>query len=256
MIHTNIISTASISHFTKFNSLCKILKSKCFLPHYCLENYDYLNWEKVIGEKISEDGKPVFLANPVVCFTDLPRDKWKIHKRRYGTCVINLNEKWKLQQQLSPVIYLTKKDLLSNSLIPWCLKMSKDYTEELKKKNVPNAEGYLNFTNFLIVYLKLYADSNYKYYDEREWRFVPWQGMNRLPMCLNEEQYNNLDLLHSYHMQMWKDKRNLLFFDFDDIELIEVKTNNQKDKVVDILTNFYRVTKTQANKMIIVENKF
>lgn len=252
----DIISTASVSHFTKFDSLCKILKSKCFLPHYCLENFDYLNWEKVIGEKISDGENPVFLANPIVCFTDLPHDKWKIHKRSYGTCIIALRKDWKLRNKLSPVIYLTKNDLLSDSLFPWCLKMSILYTNELKKNNVLNADGYLNFTNFLIAYLKLYEDDHHMYYDEREWRFVPWQGMSGLPMCLNEEQYNNSNLLHNYYEQIWKDNRNLLFFDFDDIELIEVKTNNQKDKVVDILTKYFGVTRTQANKIINVEQKF
>ena len=252
----NIISTASVSHFTKFNSLCKILKSKCFLPHYCLENYDYLNWNKVLGQRISDLDEPLLFANPIICFTDLPHDKWKIHKRKYGNCVITLTEQWKMQNQLSPVIYLTKKDLLSNSLIPWCLKMPILYTEELKKNNMPYADGYLNFPNFLISYLKLYEDKNYRYYDEREWRFVPWQGMNGLRMCLNKDEYDNYKQRELYHKEMWKDKRNLLFFELKDIELIEVKTNNQKDIIVDLLIKYYGITKGQANRMIVVENKF
>lgn len=252
----NIISTALVSHFTKFDSLCKILKSKYFLPHYCLENYNYLNWDKVLGQKISDLNEPLLFANPLICFTDLPHDKWKIHKRKYGNCVITLTEQWKIQNQLSPVIYLTKKDLLSNSLMPWSLKMAILYTEELKKNNIPNAEGYLNFSNILISYLKLYEDNNYRYYDEREWRFVPWQGMKGLPMCLDKEKYNDYALRNDYQHKIWSDNRNLLFFDWNDIELIEVKTNNQKDIIVDLLVKHYGITKGQANRTIIVEGKF
>lgn len=252
----DIISTASVSHFTKFNTICKILKTRCFLPHYCLENYDYMNWDKVIAMNVSALEEPLVMANPIVCFTDLPHDKWKIHKRHYGTCVITLKEKWKLYNQLSPVIYLTKKDLLSNSLIPQCIRINILYSEELKRQNNPFANKYLNFANLLFIYLKLYEDNEYKYYDEREWRFVPWQGLDGLPLCLSKEVFDDPIKRDFYNREMWKDKRNLLFFDFDDIDLIEVKTNNQKDKIVEILTKNYGVTKVQANKIINVEAKF
>lgn len=244
---SNIISTASVSHFTNFNSLCKIIESRCFLPHYCLENCDYLNWDKVVGQKLPKFKEPPRLATPMVCFTDLPHDKWKVHKRRYGNFVITLTEEWKLRKELSPVIYLTRNDILSNSLLPQCIRLASIGVDYLKKINYPDADGYNNFANLLLEFVKLYEDDDVRYYDEREWRYVPWRGLDGLPLCLPIEDFDKREI---YHKIIWADDKNKLYFDFKDIENIEVKTEKQQKKVIQRLMISFEITEKEARKKV------
>lgn len=244
-IITNDISTATINHFTRFENIVNILKSKYFEPHYCLENINHINWKKFLGvENI------VRLAYPMVCFTDLPHDKWYLHKKKYGNCVITLTEEWKLRNHLIPVIYLTQNNTLADSLLPICLRMAKMYCEEH-----PEKKGFENFINMLLVFFKLYQEDDKRYYDEREWRYVPWKGMDKLDLCLPEDTYNIDNIRKKAQSKILLNKDNLLYFNFTDIVNIEVSTDNEKEQVTKLLMNIFDVNYQDAkSKVSLVKN--
>lgn len=245
MNQTNEISTATINHFTKFKFLKCILTDKCFKPRYCLENINHINWFKLLD---IEDTKSEFpqLAYPMVCFTDLPHDKWPIHKATYGPCVITLSEDWKLKNGLIPVIYLVHGDFMSNNLLPQCLCMAKRYCEEHKQN------GYMNFVNLIIPYLKLYSEGEKRYYDEREWRYFPWKGLDHKYFTMTEDEYKDKSILEMRQSELLNDHANHLYFKFDDIVSVEVTNEREKDDIAQILSTSFNISaKIAKNKITI-----
>lgn len=237
----NEISTSTINHFTKFNSLVSIIKSKCFEPRFCKENVNHVNWRKIIEVTPQELETIPDFAYPMVCFTDLPRDKWGIHKKKYGDCVITMTEEWKIKNGLMPVIYLIPGSFVADNLMSRCLQFAWKYVNNLPP-DTPNRKGHANFIHLLLEYIKPYKDENQNYYDEREWRFIPWHGFNNgNPMSLTEEEYNNQAYREAVNKHLIENKNNLLWFNFEDIVGVEVPSEDEREIILDVLSETYGV---------------
>lgn len=244
MTNSEEISTATINHFTNLKSLCSILKSKYFEPRYCLENINHINWGKLLGLEPDVVGDLPQMAYPMVCFTDLPRDKWSIHKQKYGNCVITMAEEWKIRSMLVPVIYLVRDNFVSNNLLPRCLRLAILYCQEHQD------DGAKNFINMLLPYFKLYADGNNRYYDEREWRYFPWDSMNGISMCLLKNDFDDEETRALRKKELLEKKDSVLRFEYNDIVCIEVPDMKAKDKITSILSESFDVDKTTASLKI------
>ena len=228
------ISTATINHFTKYDNLVSIIKAKRFEPHFCLVNVEHINWLKIIELTPQELGTIPNFAYPMVCFTDLPRDKWHIHKKKYGECVITMTEEWKIKYSLMPVIYLISGSLVADNLLSRCLQFAWKYVNNLPD-GTPHKKGHANFIHLLLEYIKPYKDAKHNYYDEREWRFIPWHCFNENPMCLTEEEYNNQAIREASNKRLLENPENLLQFTFDDIVSIEVPSVIQEVSIAQLL---------------------
>lgn len=236
----NEISTSTINHFTKFDYLVGIIKSQSFKPHFCLENVDHINWRKIIEVTPQELETIPNFAYPMVCFTDLPRDKWEIHKKKYGDCVITMTEEWKIRNGLMPVIYLIHGSLVAENLLSRCLQFAWKYINNLPE-DTPYKKGHANFIHLLLEYIKPYKDEKHNYYDEREWRFIPWHGFNENPMSLTEEQYNNQAYRDAANKRLIEDKKNILWFNFEDIVGVEVPSEDEREIILDVLSETFGV---------------
>lgn len=206
------ISSLSLFHFTdSVGTLGKILTSKCFHVNECEEHH----WG---GYKFSV---------PMVCFCDIPLSKIAYHTTQYGCYGIGLSEEWANSNKLCSVIYVRNNSELSK----WTDKKLKDIAT--KPNCVVSAE-----TIYILSRIKKYKGkiSNTKgektnkkkfakFYDEREWRFVP----------------NNLKL---QNIQIGKENDKFEFqdpsytklqFNLSDIEYLIVKNESERINIINVI---------------------
>lgn len=232
---TNNISANTLFHFTKsVENLESILKNN-FYPRLCYENFmgtilnappDIIELEKAI---------------PMVCFCDLPLSQITKHTETYGEYALGLSKEWAIKNKINPVLYAYPNsdfsEIIKNLLIN--LPPPNKFENLTLKKN--------DFNNQLmsaIQYVKPYegnirengkiTDKKIRYYDEREWRFIPKFSEKRsVPMMLRRggedekeafikvnNEIENLDKLH-------------LSFEPNDIKLIVVKSEAEILSMVD-----------------------
>lgn len=158
-----IISTNTLFHFTpKLKYLEGILKSN-FIPRYNLE-------------KITLGNHTFKIGIPMVCFCDIPLSSISNHLNKYGQYAIGMSQKWANKKKLNPVLYIKKNSSLSKQL--WnlseriLLKLEKDDVQ--LRIYVADILRYLKPFEGKIAMIgggsKLF---DIKFYDEREWRYVP-----------------------------------------------------------------------------------
>lgn len=158
------ISTNSIIHYTKsIDSLKQILGSG-FKVKYCYEKIE-----------AAERGY-IHSAFPMVSFCDIPLSQVKEHIDSYGEYGIGLRKEWAKSKKLSPVLYFDKDSELMNYL--------REEFERLNEKVKKNELEISDIDHFVSImsYSKNYESDlnrkgnvikNYRFYNEREWRFVP-----------------------------------------------------------------------------------
>ncbi|MBI1910369.1 MAG: hypothetical protein HYS21_00020 [Deltaproteobacteria bacterium] len=173
------ISSDTLFHFTgSAEDLINIFRNE-FYPRYSLETVREL-----------ANGKKVDIAVPMVCFCDIPLSKIKNHLSTYGYYGIGMSKEWAKKVKLNPVLYLRSGSDLEKYL--------KILLIDLVKKDKMEKEigAALKAATNLLGYIKLYEGDflrndtvikNVKFYNEREWRYVPEMPGEELPFLLREE---------------------------------------------------------------------
>ena len=158
-----IVSANTLFHFTpKLEYLEGILKSD-FIPSYNLEKIVLGNYSLKFGI-------------PMVCFCDIPLSSISKHLDKYGQYAIGMSTKWADSKKLNPVLYIKKNSTLSKQL--WYL------LGEIFLNNEGENQKLGMVTADIIRYLKAFEGQissktrrnkklSIKFYDEREWRYVP-----------------------------------------------------------------------------------
>ena len=179
------ISSKYLSHFTpKFETLLKIVDNG-FMPKECDEfqiyKLDYLELEvlKNFYSKLAggdENVDELIHKVPMSCFCDIPHKIASRHRREYGKYCVAMTKQWAISKGLSPLIYVPK-----NSKIHFLLKSIGSIKDRLVKINqddgfdIPEVIQLNQQLELLFEFIKPYFNKtdNYKYYDEREWRYTP-----------------------------------------------------------------------------------
>lgn len=156
------ISSNSVIHFTsQFDYLKGILKEG-FEVKFCVE------------ETYVKSGK-FGAAIPMVSFCDNPLSEIKNHIFKYGSYGIGLKKEWAAKNGLNPVLYIERSSLLGDNLRDAVIEYTKQSTgqnqNETQKKLLDVGRYIKNYQRDLIRNGETYK--NYRFYDEREWRFVP-----------------------------------------------------------------------------------
>jgi len=141
------LSSESLFHFvSQLDYLMDIIQNG-FVARYCYENFPLLNL-------------PVGI--PMKCFCDIPLGQIKVHISNYKGYGIGITKKFAMQKKITPVIYVHEK---SATLL--------NYLKVIKSNSDDNLEG-------ILPYFKIYEEKKSstnkfpkRYYDEREWRFIP-----------------------------------------------------------------------------------
>ncbi len=222
------ISSNSLIHITSKESLFKILACKGFLPNYSLE------------EIIFETQKIPDLRFPMVCFCDIPFHLISNHIKAY--CSHNQNSKddiaygiglkkeWGIKNGLNPVFYLQNKSKISINLF----EKLKAIRENNNESNLQDFFDIMNIFAFIKTYEgknQRFKENSYRYYDEREWRWVP----NNLKFqYLKDEVYSN-------NPQKYKEllSNNLLTFDVEDIDYIIINEEKETTEIIEKLEKYF-----------------
>lgn len=178
------LSSKTLFHFTRtIENLIGILEGG-FKPNYCLEKTEYLADEELSGFE---------MAYPMVCFCDIPLSKIKKHIGDYGNYGIGLDKNWGNRKNFSPVIYTSKNAKTSvnyENLIHW-YRRNYNNIETKESKFINNI-----ISDFLMFTKPYYGEfningkkKNKRFYDEREWRWIPKISRKNVFLHLNKEYY-------------------------------------------------------------------
>lgn len=194
-----------------------------FKMHYCIESL------KV------ENGANNW-AVPMVSFCDIPLSQIKEHIGKYGSYGIGLTKNWAKKMKLSPVQYLAVGSLHAQSLRTAVNAMVPQGRTRDTVEMKPEERAVVD----LIRYMKNYegelkrngkdAIPSYRYYDEREWRYVPPFDAD-FPMILPVNPSGVVDKT-VLNAQVAKRRLN---FDPVDISYIIVKNDAEISEFVEVI---------------------
>jgi len=219
------LSSNTFFHFTKsIENLTSILY-KNFEPRYCLEKTEYFSNSNINN---------IEMAYPMVCFCDIPLSKIKKHIGFYGNYGIGLKKKWGYRKNLSPVIYTRKNARTSKNLeqmINWSANL-------ISKERNKDQDELKSIVSDFIMFTKPYFGEIYRkgkikkkrFYDEREWRWIPKIIRKDTRMHLTKEEYFN---------EYLKNKENkivaehyTLSFNPDDISYLIINDESEIDDLI------------------------
>lgn len=145
------ISSASLFHFVKrLEDIFDILRNG-FQARYVTEIFPILERPFVI---------------PMKCFCDLPLGSIKHHIDKFGEYGIGISKEYAIENRITPCIYVHNKSYTLER-----------YLDELGDLSEPSDK----IGKSLLPYFKKYEEiiisdkiqTTLKYYDEREWRYIP-----------------------------------------------------------------------------------
>jgi hypothetical protein len=214
------LSSDTLIHFTK---------SKRALKRILKENFRVFNCK----ETIILDGKKNTLRVPMVSFCDIPLSEVKEHIGKYGPYGIGMTKDWGVQKGLNPVLYVSQTSTLSRSYRTAYKHYAYDSPGDIDSwSNEQKALGDV------LRYVKNYEAPlsrkgrtwpNYRFSDEREWRYVPPYS-EKCDMFVHE----------SYYEDNSEDVDKLLLplrlkFEPNDIKYVIIKDDSEIGEFVDHL---------------------
>ena len=229
------LSSDTLFHFTsKHEYLISILQSD-FAPRYCLENLTMLGFTQ--NDKIQME-----VAVPMVCFCDIPLSKIKFHLNCYGGYGIGMTKAWGIKNGISPVLYANPKSE-TVMVIKEILKIARLKVNQINDVIINLGNSITHLTKFVKPYKGNFVHRgkthrNRRYYDEREWRYVPIKASIAF---LNKNEFLDTD---TRARADWVLNDNCkLKFSPNDIEYIIVKNKSEVLQMIkDIMAIKYKYT--------------
>lgn len=163
------LSSNTLLHTTNKEAIYSILKDLSFYPKYCREELNY-------------GGANYDLAFPMISFSDFPVTELKRDDiETYGKFGIGLRKFWATKNGLNPVMYIDSKSDFLKEFVSYNKVM---HQARAKDWNNPALVKWYEFSYFTLAYFKNYQGHlkipklhidrpNYRFSDEREWRYVP-----------------------------------------------------------------------------------
>jgi len=203
------ISSETLFHFTpKPEYLFKILESN-FRPRY---------YQEII--KMEGLNTPFNKAIPMICFCDIPLSQIKEHINTYGNYGIGMSKSWGIKNKLNPILYIEPQSILSESILSLLRNKPADKTG--KKEGIYNVFRYMkNYKGDFFRSGKIV--SNVKFYDEREWRYLPAVDTG-IEFWLDDVDFNNHTALANHNR---KAESYPLEFQPDDIKYLIIKDESE-----------------------------
>jgi len=162
------LSANCLFHITPKIEYLKSILNNGFHPRYCIEEIG--SFSPYVSEK-------EMIANPIVCFCDIPLNSIKEHILKYGYFGLGMTKDWGRKNGISPVTYVYKHSSTGDLIrfISW-----KAFEMEVN----PSNDQFLGLVQILKSYYKTsegqmykdgkFQDTIYNFYNEREWRYVPF----------------------------------------------------------------------------------
>ncbi|NMF24143.1 abortive infection system antitoxin AbiGi family protein [Alistipes shahii] len=148
------VSSPNLYHLTKkFEYLRAIVQNKYFKVYYVLETFFFIE-------------NSMRFAIPMVCFTDLPKGVRGKHRARYGDYGIVLKKEWARNNGICPVLYCKKDGKLTETI-----RVIYHTAPKLQMRLLSYCKPY--YAHYYNREQGKWSDNNVRFYDEREWRYVP-----------------------------------------------------------------------------------
>jgi len=214
------LSSNSLIHLTKEKkSLIGILQEN-FKIHYCLE-------------EITTRYGSIHIAVPMVSFCDIPLSEIKNHISKYGRYGLGLKKEWAIRNKLNPIFYLEKESELGSNIRSAFISIASNASEREKNRKVIdtmiNLFQYMkNYQNDLVSRRK--TIKNYRYNDEREWRYVPLK--EDVKMYITKENFRTSDQKRIANNNISHLRLN---FSPDDITYIFIEDESEINEFIDVL---------------------
>jgi len=225
------VSSNSLIHFTNDKERLKSIFLENFRIGYCKET-------PTLG------GFGTLSYVPMVSFCDIPLSQIKEHISKYGEYGIGLTREWGIRNKLNPVLYLEPGSLLSESY-----RAAANYflsKANAEKEVVARSDDYFRAVLALgemQSYTKNYQGDlvrrdgsrtpNYRFSDEREWRYVlPCQ--NGATPIMSEDTFNSP---HGQARARDLIARTRLVFEPNDIRYVIIKDDSEIREFVEHLRN-------------------
>lgn len=154
------------------NSLIHFTNDKEFLKGILENNFKIFN----CNESIVLGGRRYSWVIPMVSFCDIPLSEIKDHISKYGHYGVGMTKEWAIKQGLNPVLYMAQNSMLSESYRKaWCNAIERSHDDDNWSEDERNLCDTLR-------YIKNYEGDlerkgvtlkDYRFSDEREWRYVP-----------------------------------------------------------------------------------
>jgi hypothetical protein len=238
------ISSNTLFHFTdKIENVINILENE-FRPHFCLEDLNIIAPDLGYMEELE-------FAIPMVCFCDIPLSQARVHMQNYGKYGIGLSKEWGKRNNISPMLYAYE-----NSAIIFGVRQMLERTvgfgldnvffgPDLGVKNLDLIDKILGDIQRIACFIKpyegkLWRNGKYtdkiRFYDEREWRFVPKLPEEILPHRLTKAEYSDPKQKNSANEKLRENS--VLKFEPSDIKYIIVQKENE---IIDIIKEIERI---------------
>jgi hypothetical protein len=231
------ISTNSIIHYTStYKNLAAII-AEGFKIKYCFEML------------YTSEHEPRGAAHPMISFCDIPLSLSDQHFKLYGCYGIGLSKHWAKLKSINPVLYIERESDIGNLLYTLLInkeKLSGQHKDSItefifqtkcftKNYSAPLKRGKIN-------------TEDYKFYDEREWRYIPKRSeignkSRSVPSKIFMEDKNKYnDLISSYR----------LTFSTLDISYIIVKETIEIPKIIELLRRTFSKSITASELDILL----
>jgi hypothetical protein len=203
-----------------------------FQPRYCLEDIRLNDSRSIRGMNT---------GIPMTCFCDISLSQISNHIKTYGNYGIGMKKEWGIENRLNPIIYLNQDSFVAEPLSIIAesgLKLNgfKDMEARLIGNDI------INSWTFLLMFSKPYSGDfihhgkthkNVKFYNEREWRFIPTEERKAAPYgTLDKEKMKDSKELEIANKKL---ENYQLHFTPNDVKYIFVKEENEIHTMVDRL---------------------
>jgi hypothetical protein len=233
------LSSNTILHTTNKKGILGILEGLHFKPTYCNEN--------IIAGK-----NRINAAFPMVSFSDFPVSELK-YRFSYGRYGIGLTKAWAIREKLNPVLYVEKRSKLAEDYYRQFISIQTALDEN--RLDMEWKRGAFNLLSFMKNYqghLKIERlkidNKNYRFSDEREWRFVPSRKVleeNKIAFYFKGDFYEKNKVKCNEKLRPLK-----LSFSFADINYIIVDKEIEIDEFIEKINSYHpHLTNTEINKI-------
>ena len=224
-------STNLIIHYTSSLAILMAILDEGFKIKYC-------NEELRLGIGSSNT------AHPMVSFCDIPLSNSQNHFNAYGEYGIGLTKEWASKNKINPVLYIDRHSLIAEIIHELIKSNMQEARIHRIKSCAKNYSGAMNKGNMPD------SISEYRFYDEREWRFIP---------CREDKEFTKCKSAISLKTEIYlenKDKYNeqvsgyRLRFEPNDISYIIVKSTKEVPALINFLRKNYTCTGDQLDILL------
>ena len=240
---TVTLSSNTLFHFTRtLDTLLSILTHE-FRPRFSKET-------------LPIDGDTLINGIPMTCFCDIPLSQTQAHMFMYGNYALGLTKEWGMRNGVSPVLYGIAPSPITDGLYR-VMKRGLGLRGPLTRDDKVDEKLWKDIFR-VSCYVKPYegpfvrngtVHPNVRFYNEREWRWVPDLSGTCFEFGIDESQCDDPHSLTAANDQLWEAAR--LSFEPSDIRYIVVASESEILPMIDHIRDIKaKYSDTEKNLLV------